>query len=658
MVRPNEILDEKYRIIKTLGQGGMSSVYLAQNIKLGNYWAIKEINTAGASKLNLLAEPEILKKLNHRCLPRIVDIIKINSFLYIIEDYIEGESLKDLLERQGKCHEQEVVKWAKQLCEILVYLHNLKPPIIYLDMKPGNIIIDENGDVKLIDFGIAKEHVEGQGSEYGVGTRGYAAPEQYTPGRTDARADIYGLGATLFHAATGINPREFLDDLTSVRNFPGLSEGAATIIEKCVQRDPAARYPSAGELLQNLNNIHTLNKEYRFSKIKKIVLAAAVFLVITASLGYYLVGLAYEKRVEESIARYNYYIEEGKTFYAREDYARALEQFEEALGHFDGEEAHLNLARVLLRLNREENMVDYLLDIMNQGILTKNGEVKYLLGTAYFNLADYRKSIWYFNQAVTQYDPGPESDHAYRDLAVSYGKVGEFGNAEKVLEEIFSRRNEQVHIIHYVRGELALAQQDYDKAQNEFKLSVQLDPSNTRYLLSLARLYHLLSSQGISSTEKQHYCKNAIELLMKAEQLDSNNITILNDLGRICYDAGLFFETLDPIISEQMFRDALVAFNKIKNLGIEDSALLVNIGILYDKLGQLPDARQAFVRALELDDNSSRANLVYGLFELKNGNYENSYKYLNKTVQLNQNPGEVETARNKINELKAKGWIY
>lgn len=263
MLGAGNMLDGKYQIIRYLGQGRWGRVYLAENLKLGNRWAIKEISLTHDSRVNLLAEPDILKKLNHRSLPRIVDIVETNDTLYIIEDYFEGKNLRELIKHRDLCTEENVIRWGIQLCEILVYLHGLKPnPIIYRDMKPGNIIIDNDNDVKLIDFGIAREFRSEQDSDTTfIGTIGYAAPEQYHVGsRTDERTDIYGLGVTLYHVLTGVSPNEHPE--IPVRNFKSSFSPAAveTILDKCIKHNPEERYQTARELLTDLRNTCTLSK--------------------------------------------------------------------------------------------------------------------------------------------------------------------------------------------------------------------------------------------------------------------------------------------------------------------------------------------------------------------------------------------------------------
>lgn len=255
---PNEIFENKYRIIRELGKGGMGTVYLAENIKLGTLWAIKEICKYHNNKEDFLVEPNILKKLNHPALPRIFDIIEDNNFIYIIVDYIEGISLKDELARNGKFEEEKVIGWAKQICNVLEYIHTVRPnPIIYRDMKPSNIILTNQGMIKLIDFGIAREYKPESGDDtVYLGTRGYAAPEQFGIGQSNVTTDIYNLGITLHQLLTGYLP---VEDCINIRNEGGnktlISEGFTQIIYKCTRKDPNERYQSASEIASDLEKL-------------------------------------------------------------------------------------------------------------------------------------------------------------------------------------------------------------------------------------------------------------------------------------------------------------------------------------------------------------------------------------------------------------------
>ena len=279
MLEIGSLVDGKYKILSKVGQGGMSVVYMAINEKANKTWAVKEVRKDGvldfeAVKQGLVAETDILKKLSHPNLPSIIDVIDNDDSFIIIMDYIQGNSLNKALKEYGAQPQEYVIEWAKQLCNVLGYLHSRKPPIIYRDMKPSNIMLKPDGNVTLIDFGTAREFKEKNLADTTcLGTVGYAAPEQFGGmGQTDARTDIYCLGATLYHLVTGCNPSEPPYEMKPIREInPSLSSGLERIILKCTQRNPEDRYQSAAELMYALDHYEEIDDKYRKKQKKKLL---------------------------------------------------------------------------------------------------------------------------------------------------------------------------------------------------------------------------------------------------------------------------------------------------------------------------------------------------------------------------------------------------
>ncbi|HEX2925925.1 MAG TPA: serine/threonine-protein kinase, partial [Ruminiclostridium sp.] len=267
--------------------GGCGDVYLAENIALGNLWAVKEISKGRDTTISGYLEPEILKRLNHPALPRICDVYEDERCIYIVEDYIEGICLKQLLEDKGRLEESQVAEWAVQLCSVLDYLHGQKPdPIVYGDMKPHNIILAKGDMVKLIDFGISGLVRKSAGKPPGItetafiGTKGYAAPEQFLGSGISPATDIYSLGITLIQLITGLDPAR----QNNVFNGNGLSEYLSPqmyeILRNCLNPKPEMRYRSAGQLMKAFRQYLLVNSDsirneisqsrytsYSFSKI-------------------------------------------------------------------------------------------------------------------------------------------------------------------------------------------------------------------------------------------------------------------------------------------------------------------------------------------------------------------------------------------------------
>lgn len=269
----NEIIDSKYEILKLLNTGGMNSaIYLALDKKLNRQWAIKKVRKSSSQTTSMLmAEASIMKNLDHPMLPRIVGIEEDPKFFYIIMDFVQGENLKTVVSSSGPQAQDTVVSWGVKLCDVLTYLHG--KGIVYRDMKPANIMLSPDGNIKLIDFGIAREYKENASEDTtALGTEGYAAPEQYEgKGQTDARTDVYGMGITLFQLLTGVNPSSYQENIFSIRlQNPNLSSGLDKIILKCTNKDPKKRYQSTEELKKALLNYKKLDDKF-LKKQKKVI---------------------------------------------------------------------------------------------------------------------------------------------------------------------------------------------------------------------------------------------------------------------------------------------------------------------------------------------------------------------------------------------------
>lgn len=259
MLKEKDILLGKYRILSKIAAGGMGAVWLAEDRKLQKKWAVKEIFKdsgefcASVNPDGTLTEIEILTLLDNPYAPRIVDRYEDEQVLAVVMDYVEGQTLLQLVKEKGPQPEEEVVKWTLCVCDLLSFLHTHQPPVIYNDVKPENIILKKDGAIKVIDFGIAKIPQK-YPNDTPIGTPGYASPEHYK-GKTDARSDLYSLGMSMYHLLTAVNPatKDFhMKPLTSLR--PGASRKLEQIIQKATAKDPNARYQSASELREDLLN--------------------------------------------------------------------------------------------------------------------------------------------------------------------------------------------------------------------------------------------------------------------------------------------------------------------------------------------------------------------------------------------------------------------
>lgn len=298
MAEVGDIIAGKYEILKEIGHGGMSVVYLANDTHLNRNWAVKEVSKKQRGKKDeivvnsLLAEANMVKKLDHPALPRIVDIIEDRDTINIVMDFIEGESLDNVIKESGPQPEEKVIEWAMQVCDVLSYLHSQKPPIVYRDMKPSNLMLKPNGNISIIDFGIAREYKETKLEDTTVlGTKGYAPPEQHS-GKTDPRSDIFALGMTMHHLLTGVDPRKGFA-YAPVRAYnPSISEGLDAIINRCVEPAPENRYQNCTELPFDLQDPDKVTRQWKKQLKRKlsgfVVCASVACVALFAGIGFML----------------------------------------------------------------------------------------------------------------------------------------------------------------------------------------------------------------------------------------------------------------------------------------------------------------------------------------------------------------------------------
>ncbi len=256
------VLIDRYRIVRLLGQGGFGAVYRVWDLHLNAPYALKEnLDTSPEAIRQFAREAQILANLHHPNLPRVTDHFSLpDQGQYLVMEYVEGEDLEEMRRKStcqpaGSLPEEQVLTWISQILDALEYLHNQNPPIIHRDIKPANIRITPQGRATLVDFGIAK--IFNPVLKTTVGARaitpGFSPLEQYGQAATDARSDIYALGATLYVLLTGRTPpestaRAWNDPLLPPDQLnPHLSPAVSPVIIKAMQADPADRWQNIAE---------------------------------------------------------------------------------------------------------------------------------------------------------------------------------------------------------------------------------------------------------------------------------------------------------------------------------------------------------------------------------------------------------------------------
>lgn len=264
-----DIWFQKYKILGLLGKGGNAEVYLAEHIKLNSFRAIKCISKSHPLYDLQCKEALILKNLKHSCIPIIYDIEENEDGSYIVEQYIEGETLRSYVLQKGPVREKTIVRFGLQLCDLMSYLHTAKRPVLYVDLKPENIIV-AGMTLKLIDFGSAIYRDEPENHPGYYATRGYAAPELYGNDIIDERCDVYGIGMLMYFMALGqdVKNDSGFENIDSVGRY---SKRLKKIINNCLKFSPSQRYTSVAGLSRELSTMQQGNhfhvKQNRFLRI-------------------------------------------------------------------------------------------------------------------------------------------------------------------------------------------------------------------------------------------------------------------------------------------------------------------------------------------------------------------------------------------------------
>jgi serine/threonine protein kinase len=291
MLTPDTILQTRYRVVKPLGEGGMGAVYLARDERLGSSVALKETLCDDESLRRAFEhEARLLANLRHAALPKVIDHFIEGQGQFLVMEFIPGEDLMQMLARRGSAFPvEEVLEWADQLLGALEYLHSRQPPVIHRDIKPANIKLTDEGQIVLLDFGLAKGAAWLKsrlmtGKSVAAFTPLYAPPEQMNQAGTDPRSDLFSLGATLYHLVTGAGlidamtrahaiTEERPDPLRHANELnPHVSSTVADVLKQAMMLNRERRFSSASAMRKAFRECKQPPKLVREDKITQIIL--------------------------------------------------------------------------------------------------------------------------------------------------------------------------------------------------------------------------------------------------------------------------------------------------------------------------------------------------------------------------------------------------
>ncbi|MGN8645402.1 protein kinase domain-containing protein [Gracilibacillus sp. HCP3S3_G5_1] len=628
MLESGVVIDGRYEILKEIGRGGMSIVYLAMDNRLKKSLVVKDIRKRKSNNheilLNsLVVEANMLKKLEHPALPRIYDIIESKNGIYVVMDYIEGESLKEKLEREHRVGPDEVIEWAKQITNVLGYLHSREPhPIIYRDMKPDNLMLTPDDKIKLIDFGIAREYkTENSTDTTNLGTKTYAAPEQIAGKQTDKRTDIYSLGVTLYHLVTGKTLNEPPFEIRPIRTWdPSLPEGLEYIIQRCTQVEPEDRYQETEELYADLFQIDKLTKGYKKQLIKKLsyfLIPAILFLTFTTTAAFGYTGMQ-----KEQFQDYVRLLNDANIALIDGRETEAISLLENAISVDNSRaEAYNRLLDLYINRGDTETGLSTIETHIDDGYgrLDQNNEVLFKVGMTYFDVArDYNAALHYFRQIDEEALPDARY---YKTLATQMSQL-DIDYDQFVAElDSFEQYNDSL-------ANNSRKLENYNALANIYlSYKGQIEDANSKaisILLKAQDMFALLDDQNVQMQFEQNFQRKLAQAYFSRGILEDNNANARDD----------FYAAIDH-------------YNELLGQDVSDQeSIMIAIGNAYQEMGEYDDAINQY--RLVIDQYSQSINAYVKLINLLidiEQEKEVSDRNFKKTMDLYEELLEIEHAK-------------
>lgn len=666
-----------YEVIAQIGMGNSGIVYKARHRNLDKFVVLKKIKANAINIADNRAEADVLKNLKHAYLPQVMDFVEDNGDIYTVMEFISGNSFKQYLDAGTAFPEKSEIIWMKQVAATLCYLHNQKPPIIHSDLKPGNIMLTNSGNVCLIDFNISFS-LGGNGFVNGY-TKNYASPEQIRAWKynqtqpnpslrkkIDKRSDIYSMGATFYHIVTGSKPMP--DDNGYVQDIrekkPEMNQLFGAVIMKCLEPDLKKRYQRAEDVLYDLQTMAQRSKEYRSllrkQKIISGVLAGGMILFAGLALaGYFRIDSEKMARYEDNVAQEEKCIKNG-------DYDQLDEYYQQAVKLYPGKmDAYLQKALALNRQKEYEDCINFInTNILNSKSVMNDGSedsVYYLLGDCYSQLEDYEQAAEYYNSAI---EANPENGNYYRDGAIMEAYCGNTDKAQELMETAKEKGLDTTEV-NYVDGEIKYSKGDYEDARSIFQKCIEDSDDAYIQMRSYIMEAKCIDKQDDSVDGK----KRKMKLLKKAkkELPKENNIGILEELAQTYSDLGNDTGDID------YYQKALSVFEQIQSQGMGNYSTGYNISVLYQNMGDYDSTERELMQLL---DNYGEDYKTYKSLAFLEGYrqeqltkeqrdyskfkeyYEKAYDLYQSQLSSNANDMEMDRLEEQYNQAVSNGWIF
>lgn len=629
-------LKDTYVIVGQIGEGGGGSVYKAYHKRLQKEVVIKKMHVKSGNELKNRQEADILKNLRHSYLPQVLDFIEAGNDVYTVMDFIPGESFQQMLERNVKFSQGKIIKYARQLCEALVYLHGQNIPILHGDIKPANIMLTPSDDVCLIDFNISGFFEQNEIMAIGY-SKGYAAPEQKAlvlelqkqmqqvklveekdtvtlllpedspdeqetallqttmdsvfvdnpMGQVDQRSDLYSLGATLYHLLTGRRPDDGQPNLTYEQLSALSSDAFAYILTTAMAQEKERRFQTAEKMLEALDQIAKLDGRYKRLLLKQRVELLFSCIIFLMGMVLFFIGMKADRKEREE--KYEAYLLQMETAIGEYDQKSFEEGYKECTTlNREDPRADYEYAVWMYRNQDYEGCSHYIQELFKKYQLEDTvtaANLYLLLGNCCYEEDDYQNAVKMLETAMG-YDRRNKA--IYRDLAIAYAGAGRIDDAQNILETAIENGLEEDQI-YLVQGEIAESQKDVEGARELFQKCLEITKDNSIRI----RAYVYYSDLD----------KNSTEALKDSAQMLEEGIREL-PLG----SAGILYERLAQMYINleantgdlQYSQKAIQVFKDIIQNGSASYQTYINLTILYEQTGAFEQAHKALDEAIDL----------------------------------------------------------
>ncbi|MFC7393139.1 tetratricopeptide repeat protein [Scopulibacillus cellulosilyticus] len=348
-------------------------------------------------------------------------------------------------------------------------------------------------------------------------------------------------------------------------------------------------------------------------------------------------------------------IDQGTNAFNVQEYDQAAQYISKAIDQKPTQDLYTKLATIYISQGKYDEAIQYLNDLFQNKKLSKNNqEAYYLIGRSYFLMKDYTNAIQYYEKARKAKKSIYQQD-VIRDLVISYANNQDYQKSNALVGQLKGNSQTSKAFVENLKGELYELQGKDDAAINQYKLAVDLEGDNERYVENLVDMYIKVNkTDAIDDKTKVNTYQQAISLMNNLLKNDFSNIEYLSRLGQLYYDFGLYYEDKKNPNSKNLFQQSLSSYNQIVDLGIKNKNILLNISILYEKLNQKDKADKSYQKVIHTYPDFGHAYFTYGLFKLEKHKYKDAAKLFKKVIDLNQNASEVSIAKSRIKEMKDK----